>query len=530
MDEKEMRAEREELAELEAQNASLKEQRATRDKIAALEAENAALDSGLEADAGPAEATSVTAVTEAGGSTAVTAVAAADATGETGETGETGDVAQSPAGTTTVVVHKHSRLRSILVGFLVFLSCLTLIVTGVTIWTHYTVLNTTGYMNLVGPVGKDPQSIKALSDYVTTQIVTAADLQGRAQAALPPKAAFLAGPITSAVESFINKQTVKVLSTPQAYNLWLEVNRVAHQQIVGLLRGQNNYTYIQGSDVRLNTLPLVSQALVWLDGKLPGALSSRFSPPVIPPGTPATDSIQQVSQWAGKALPADFGQVTLLKNNALGPAQKAVKFFDGLVIALPIILAVLIAVTILLSRRRRYTVMALGIGGAIALIITYAVIKRASAAIVGSLHLGSVNAVVKNVVTASLGPLATITIWIVVIGVVVAVVAWLVGRKDVQTVIVNTGKKVVEVQGSALGSSSGSVRWTARHIQLLRVIGLIVGLILLVIAASSSWLAIAFALLLTLLYEGLLSLLVGEWPFRHEEAGTTGADAGTPAA
>jgi len=530
MDEKEMRAEREELAELEAQNASLKEQRATRDKIAALEAENAALDSGLEADAGPAEATSVTAVTEAGGSTAVTAVAAADATGETGETGETGDVAQSPAGTTTVVVRRHSRVRGALVGFLVFLTCLTLIVTGVTIWTHYTVLNTTGYMNLVGPVGKDPQSIKALSDYVTTQIVTAADLQGRAQAALPPKAAFLAGPITSAVESFINKQTVKVLSTPQAYNLWLEVNRVAHQQIVGLLRGQNNYTYIQGSDVRLNTLPLVSQALVWLDGKLPGALSSRFSPPVIPPGTPATDSIQQVSQWAGKALPADFGQVTLLKNNALGPAQKAVKFFDGLVIALPIILAVLIAVTILLSRRRRYTVMALGIGGAIALIITYAVIKRASAAIVGSLHLGSVNAVVKNVVTASLGPLATITIWIVVIGVVVAVVAWLVGRKDVQTVIVNTGKKVVEVQGSALGSSSGSVRWTARHIQLLRVIGLIVGLILLVIAASSSWLAIAFALLLTLLYEGLLSLLVGEWPFRHEEAGTTGADAGTPAA
>ncbi len=179
----------------------------------------------------------------------------------------------------------------------------------------------------------------------------------------------------------------------------------------------------------------------------------------------------------------------------------------------------LIAVTILLSRRRRYTVMALGIGGAIALIITYVIIKRASAAIVGGLQLGSVNEVVKNVVTASLGPLATITIWVVVIGAIVAVVAWLVGRKDVQTVIVDTGKKVVEVQGSALGSSSATVRWIARHIQLLRVVGLVAGLILLVIAASSSWLAIAFALLLTLLYEGLLSLLVGEWPFHHEDAG-----------
>ena len=522
MNEKEMR---EELAALEAQNASLKEQKAMRDKIAALEAENASLDSDLGADTGSAEAGSVTAVTEAGGTTAVPAATDAEAKGESGEE------AESPAGAaTTIVVHKHSRLRSILIGVLVLLSCLMLVVTGVTIWTHYTVLNTNGYMKLVGPVGKDPKAIAALSSYVAAQVVTASDLQGRAQAALPPKAAFLAGPITSAVQSFIGKQTTKVLSTPQAYNLWLGINRVSHQQIVGLLRGQNSYTYIQGSDVKLNLLPLVSQALVWLDGKLPGALSSRFSPPVIQPGTPAADSIQQVSSWAGKTLPADFGQVTLLKSDALGPAQKAVKLFDGLVIALPIILAALIAVTILLSRRRRYAIMALGIGGAIALIVTYAIIKRASAAIVGSLHLGSVTAVVKDVVTASLGPLATITIWVVVIGAIVAVVAWLVGRKDVQTVIVDTGKKVVEAQGSALGSSSATVRWIARHIQLLRVLGLVAGLILLIIAASSSWLAIAFALLLTLLFEGLLSLLVGEWPFHHEEAGATGADAGTPAA
>ncbi|HZL64502.1 MAG TPA: hypothetical protein VFD50_06120 [Thermoleophilia bacterium] len=500
--------------------------------------------SGAAGESGPAGAAEETAITKAVAAdeakTAAEQPTVADAATAQGATAA--EAATEPdktavtsaggiaAGTTqTVVVHKHGRLRSILVGFLVLLSCLALIVTGVTVWTHYTVLNTNGYMKLVGPVGKDPQAIKAISGYVAGQVVAASDLQGRAQAALPPKAAFLAGPITSAVQSFIDKQTTKVLSTPQAYNVWLGINRVTHQQLVGLLRGQNNYTYIQGSDVKLNLLPLVSQALVWLDGKLPGALSSRFSPPVIQPGTPASDSIQQVSQWAGKALPADFGQVTLLKNNALGPAQKAVKLFDGLVIALPIILAVLIAGTILLSRRRRYTVMALGIGGAIALIVTYVIIKRASAAIVGSLQLGSVNEVVRNVVTASLRPLATITVWVVVIGAIVAVVAWLVGRKDVQTVIVDTGRKVVEAQGSALGSSSATVRWIARHIQLLRVVGLVAGLILLVIAASSSWLAIAFALLLTLLYEGLLSLLVGEWPFSHEEAGPSGADAGTPA-
>ena len=147
MNEKEMR---EELAALEAQNASLKEQKAMRDKIAALEAENASLDSDLGADTGSAEAGSVTAVTEAGGTTAVPAATDAAAKGESGEE------AESPAGAaTTIVVHKHSRLRSILIGVLVLLSCLMLVVTGVTIWTHYTVLNTNGYMKLVGPVGKD---------------------------------------------------------------------------------------------------------------------------------------------------------------------------------------------------------------------------------------------------------------------------------------------------------------------------------------------------------------------------------------
>ena len=58
------------------------------------------------------------------------------------------------------------------------------------------------------------------------------------------------------MDSFIAKQTNKVLSTPQAYDVWLKVNEVAHEKIVGLLRGENTYTYIAGSDVKLDTLPL----------------------------------------------------------------------------------------------------------------------------------------------------------------------------------------------------------------------------------------------------------------------------------
>jgi len=414
----------------------------------------------------------------------------------------------------TVIVRKGGRARTILVGVLVFLTCLAVVVTGIAIWTHYSVLNTKGYISLVGPIGKDPEAIKSLSDYVATQIVTATDLQTRTTDALPPKASFLAAPITSAVNDFIAKQTNKVLSTPQAYDLWIKINTIAHQSIVGLLRGENTYTYIQGDDVVLNTLPLVSQALVWIDGKLPGALGSKFSPPVIVPGTSSADAIQQVSAWTGKPLPADFGQVTLLKSNALGPAQQAVHWFDTLVWVLPIVALLLAAVTVWLSRRRRRTLIELGLGMAVALILTRVVVKQASSALVNDLEHGGGLSVARDLVSASLGPLTTITIWIVVIGVVVAFVAWIAGRHDVRVAVVSGGKNLMTRQSAATAPDSPTVQWIERHTQLLRWAGLIAGLLLLVFA-TSSWLGIMLWILLTLLYEGLLSLVAREWPFGH---------------
>ena len=140
----------------------------------------------------------------------------------------------------------------------------------------------------------------------------------------------LSGPITAYVEDFITKGADKVLSSEKAYELWLRINEVGHEKIVALLRGETTNVYVQGDDVRLNLLPLISQALVWLDEKLPGGLSSRFNPPVIAPETDPEQGIQEVANWSGRPLPSDFGQITLLQSDALGPAQTAIKWFDRL--------------------------------------------------------------------------------------------------------------------------------------------------------------------------------------------------------
>jgi len=491
MNENEMRAK---LAALEAQNASLKEQKELRDKIAALEAEDAALAADLADDATVGQ----TAVTQA-----VPAVNGADG----------GEDA-----TKVVMVRKGSRLRNILVGVLVLLSCLAIVVTGVAWWTHYSIFNTDGYMKIVGPVGKDPEAIKALSDYVAGQIVSATDLQQRTADALPPKAQIFAGPITDALEGFITKGTTKVLSTPQAYDLWLKVNRLAHEKIVALLRGDTTYTYIQGSDVKLDTLPLISQVLVWLDGKLPGALSTKFSPPVIPPGTPPDQAIQQVSTWTGRTLPADFGQITLLQNDSLGPAQTAVRWFDTLAWVLLVVTIVLIALTIWLSRRRRRTLIELGIGAAFALILTYVITKQASTALIESIPNGGTVTVLRDVVNASLGPLTNLTIWIVVIGLLVALGAWLAGRHDVQVAVVTAGKRVVQTEDETSAVDSPLTVWVERYAHWLRIAGVVAGVILLLVA-TSSWLGIVLWVVVILLYEGVISFLIGEWPFGRREKG-----------
>ena len=487
---------REQLAALEAENADLKEQKALRDRIAALQTENAALDADVATVTGAGDTTAVTQAVETSEETTVA----------------THGEAETPVVVATAKRRRGGRLHTVLISILVVLSCLAIVVTGVTWWAHYTTLNTSGYMKIVGPIGKDPAAIQSLSEYISTQVITATDLQARAESVLPSQIQFLAGPITAQVESFIQEQTYKLLSTDQAYQLWYKVNEVAHEKIVGLLRGENTLTYVQGSDVKLNVIPLVSQALVWLEGKLPGALSSRINVPVIDPTTPPDQAIQEVSQWSGKTLPADFGQITLLTSDALGPAQTAISIFDKLMWILPLIVAILVALTIWLSHKRRTTIIVLGIGTAVALIITHVVVKKATEYVLNHISVGTARTLAGDVIRASLGPLTTLTIWVVVIGAVVAVVAWIVGRRDIRKFVANAGRAGASKADEVAKADTPAIRWMRRNVALLRVVGLVVLLILLLVSASS-WTWIIVLLILLALYQVAVSYVTGEWPF-----------------
>ena len=312
-----------------------------------------------------------------------------------------------------------------------------------------------------------------------------------------------------------------MLSTPKAYQLWLKINEVGHEKIVALLRGETTNVYVTGSDVKLNLLPLISQALVWLDQKLPGGLSSRFNPPVIAPDSNPEQGIQEVANWSGKPLPSDFGQITLLQSDALGPAQTAVAWFDRLMWILPLITAALMALTIWLARRRGRAAIALGIGAAIAIFVARVIILRSSEYLTSQVKEGGQH-IIKQVVDASLGPLTSLTIWICVIGVVAALLVWALGRREVRAGVVAAGKRVTGQAAEIHVPDSPVTSWVVNHVVPVRWGLLVIGLIVLALV-TSSWLGIVLAIVVEVLLQGALSLIAGQWPFAQPAEGEEGA-------
>jgi len=419
--------------------------------------------------------------------------------------------------------HRPSRLRGALLVVLIALSCLAVVVTGLTWWGHHTLMDGDGFMQVVAPIGKDPEKIRGLSAYVSDQVVQATALEQRLAEALPTRLRVLAGPIAGYAEDVIAKGTVKVLSSPEAYGLWLKVVEAGHQQVVAMLRGESTAAYVRGSDVKLNTLPLVSRVLLWVSERLPDVLSDRVNPPVIEPGTDPQAGIQELANWSGRPLPSDFGQITLLQSDALGPLQVAVKWFDRLVWILPLVTATLIATTVWLSRRRTRTAMAIGVGAAIAIFVTRVIVARLSEYLTTRLEQGTVADLVRDIVDRSLRPLTTLTIWICVVGLVAAVLVWLLGRRDVRAGLVAAGKRATGQAVEVRIPDSPVTSWIVDHAPVVRWGVVVVGLIVLALT-TSSWLGIILTIVVVLLLQGVLSLIVGQWPFAGpEDGGTTRA-------
>ncbi len=338
--------------------------------------------------------------------------------------------------------------RKVLVGVLLVLTCIGLLSSVVSIWMNQTLLNTDRWVQIVGPVAQDPQVVAAVSAYAADQTVAVLNVQQRVQAALPDRAAFLAVPITQQVHDFVQRSAAQGMNTPAFQRAWIAINTALHKQIVAALRGQSQFATISNGKLTIDLVPLIGQALHRIQEQGPGIVEQRVAIPDLSQATSPQQARQQLSQALGINIPENFGQVEVMQSDQLTTAQQAVRVLDTLVIVLPLITLALLVATIWLSVNRRRTLIELGIGIVIVFVLTKILIAYFEQAAIAATKTDIGHAIAQSVIPAALDSLVVATTWLLVLGVVLALVAYLVGQR----------------QREWLGSTYGQVKAEAVHL------------------------------------------------------------------
>src|SRR5262249_44131358 len=146
---------------------------------------------------------------------------------------------------------RHLGWRAPVATVLIVVGCLLAPLSVFAVWTANQVSSTDRYVENVAPLIHDPSVQRAITDDVTRQITTRLKRKGltaQAAGALTQRGLTRVGAllnnfsaqIASATYGFIHTQVAKIIASPRAANLWVQINRQVHAQLVKALSGQGN--------------------------------------------------------------------------------------------------------------------------------------------------------------------------------------------------------------------------------------------------------------------------------------------------
>lgn len=132
-------------------------------------------------------------------------------------------------------VSNFARLFSKLLIVIVFLLAITSF--SVVRWTENQFLNTNNWVATVGPLPKDPVISSAMGLYITNEVFSSVDVQQKISEALPPKASFLAAPLSDQLKELVKKISTKAVSSDAFQTIWITANRRALDSQLQVARG-----------------------------------------------------------------------------------------------------------------------------------------------------------------------------------------------------------------------------------------------------------------------------------------------------
>jgi hypothetical protein len=294
---------------------------------------------------------------------------------------------------------------------------------------------------------------------------------------LPPRAGFLAAPITSGVENVTDQVALRFVQSKQFQRLWVAANRRSHKQMVALLTGSTEGAFqSRNGEVTVN--------LTQVETKVKQALDAR--------GITVFDKVPTLK---GPNL-------VLLRSTQLAKIQRLTRALDRLAILLPIVTVLLFAAAILLTRnRRRGLVRAAGglaLSMAIVLVVAGVVRNQYLSSLLPSQSRAAAAAVFDALVALLLDSIRTIMI----VAAIVALLALAAGNRWVRAQFNRAGRPAWLTDGPV-------PRFLAVHRKGLQWAVLGVGLVVLVVWTNPTALVAVIVILVTLAVIGLVGLAAG---------------------
>jgi hypothetical protein len=382
---------------------------------------------------------------------------------------------------------------------LVFLVALLIPITATVTWVHRTVVNTDTYVSTVGPVINDPAVQSTLARVATNQLFTALDPQPAIADALPPRAAFLAGPITNGVKGFVQDQANNILASQQFQQVWLAANRTAHAALMRVLRGQSKALTESNGQIVLSVVPLLNEVLQRVQGTVSGITGKNITLPTLSGNELPSQACAKISSALNRPLPSTCGQIPLFPADKLDQAQWAIRAFDRATIALLIITPLLFIAALLITRRHRRTLLQLTVGALLVMVILRRVMFWLQDKLISSgqpQNKDARSAIVHQV----LHGFFTVSLWVLWIGVAIVVVALVTGpyRWAVRSRewVAATATVAWQQTRNAVAGREVAGAWVRAHLDLLRIAGGVLALLLiLILNVSWVWLLVILALL-----------------------------------
>ena len=119
-------------------------------------------------------------------------------------------------------------------GIFIGVAVVSLVGAVITRYVQRNVLDTNGYLAIVGPLPQNPQVSSALAKYTTTKLFDAADAEASIKEFLPPRLAPLANPLADRLEDRVNQTSQNFIQGETFGAIWTTSNQLLQKGVVRL--------------------------------------------------------------------------------------------------------------------------------------------------------------------------------------------------------------------------------------------------------------------------------------------------------